>query len=112
VEMEKRQKVLLVVLGVLVLGMGGVYWFAIRESDTGSRNRGDAPAAVVRTRDTKDRTSKIQKRTTRDQRGRKSNKQVLEKRTRDGEERKSMDKKKRKGRKKGGEKKKKMTPAA
>ena len=111
-EMEKRQKVLLVVLGALVLGMGGVYWFAIRESDTGSRNRGDAPAPVVRTRDTKSKTSKIQKRSTRDKRGKKREKPVLEKRTRDGGERKALDKRKSTGRKKGGEKKTKPTPAA
>ena len=32
---EKKQKVMLGVLAALLVGMGGVYWFVLREGDSG-----------------------------------------------------------------------------
>ena len=51
-EVDKRQKVMLVIVAVCVLGMGGV-WFALRDTGPSQRGSGDGPAAEVRVRETK-----------------------------------------------------------
>lgn len=41
---QKKQKVLMAVLGVLVLGMGSVYWFVLRDGDSGGKDLSEQTA--------------------------------------------------------------------
>ena len=109
-EIGKREKGMLVVLAVCILGMGGA-WFVFHDSGATRRDSSDAPKAEVKVRETKAKKSKSTKRTT-SRRRKKGDKPTLQKRQRDPSERKKMDKKTRKGRRKTKEKKKKIIPAA
>ena len=109
-EVDKRQKLLLVVVAVCVLGMGGV-WFAFRDTGPSQRGPSDRPAAQKRVREVKDKKPKATKRGDSRKR-RKDAQQTLEKRQRDPSERKVLDKKRRKRGKAKQEKKKKIVPAA
>ena len=91
---DKKQKILLGVLGVLLVGMGGTYWFVLR--DTGPKyDMGTQQGAVEkkkrRTSEKKDEVTK--KRTRRAKSTAKGD--PVEKKTRAVKERKKQDKRRR-----------------
>lgn len=106
---DKKQKVLLAVLGVLVLGAGSVYWFVIRDANSG----GNAAAAQgptekrKRVRDT-DKTKK----TKRTRRAKRATTERAEKTVRERTERKASKKSRRGKRGSKIKKKKKALPPA
>jgi hypothetical protein len=110
--MDKRQKSMLVILVVLLLGMGGVYWFVIRDPGSASRDNSDKPAATVRVRQLDKSKPKVVKKRDSRRRGTREERPTAQVRQRDVSERTTAEKKKRRRGGKKKEKQKKITPAA
>ena len=110
VTQDKRQRVLLGVLTSFLVGMGGVYWFVLRESDSGGSGMAAETGGKKVKREKRD-TQKTKK--TRVKRGNKNSGPKAEKVTREKKERTSKRKSRRgKGKSKVKKKKKTLPPAA
>lgn len=106
---NKKQKVMLGILAALLVGMGGVYWFVLRENDSGSGN------TDLETRGKKvkrDRTVAKKEKKKRSTRATKGSSERGEKVTREKKERKSRKKSRRGGKTSKVKKKKKTLPPA
>lgn len=107
---EKRQKVMIGVLAVLVLGAGG-YWFVLRDSGAGDRASDVNTGVERKKREKKGDSNKTTKRATRDK-GKKTTERA-ERKERVRTERDTTRKKRRsKGKAKVKKKKKELPPAA
>ena len=106
-EMDKKQKTMLGVLALLVIGAGGA-WYVFNSGGSGSNVEVDRGASQKKERKTRDTTKDKNVKKERKKTGRKK----AEIRERDKFERKKVKKKTRRSKRKGQEKKKKILPAA
>ncbi len=106
---QKKQKALLALLAVLVLGAGGSYWFFIRDSDADVRRTVRSGPTERRKRAPSVKPERKRKSRVRKER---NDVQVTQRKVRTAPDKRSGTERKRRGRRRENVKKKKATPAA